>query len=42
MSDLNKIVSHLEKIKSKYVGQSPDNLKYFLLEDFNYDREDAS
>ena len=41
MSDLNKVVLCLEKIKSKNQGQNPDNLKHFLLKDFNCDSEDA-
>ena len=41
MSDLNKVVLCLEKIKSKNLGQNPDNLKHFLLKDFNCDCEDA-
>ena len=41
MSDLNKVVLCLEKIKNKNLGQSPDNLKHFLLKDFNCDSEDA-
>ena len=41
MSDLNKVVLCLEKIKSKNLGQKPDNLKHFLLKDFNCDCEDA-
>ena len=41
MSDLNKVVLCLEKIKSKNLGQNPDNLKHFLLRDFNCDCEDA-
>ena len=42
MSDLNKVVLCLEKIKSKNLGQNPDNLKYFFMKDFNYDREKAT
>ena len=41
MPDLNKVVLCLEKIKSKNLGQNPDNLKHFLLKDFNCDCEDA-
>ena len=41
MSDLNKVVLCHEKIKSKNLGQNPDNLKHFLLKDFNCDCEDA-
>ena len=41
MSDLNKVALCLEKIKSKNLGQNPDNLKHFLLKDCNYDCEDA-
>ena len=41
MSDLNKVVLCIEKIKSKNLGQNPDNLKYFLLKYFNCDCEDA-
>ena len=41
MSDLNKVVLCLEKIKSKSLGQNPDNLKHFLLKDFSYDCEKA-
>ena len=39
VSDLNKVVLCLEKIKSKNLGQNPDNLKHFLMKDFNYDCE---
>ena len=42
MSDLNKVVLCVEKIKSKNLGQNPDNLKYFFMKDFNYDREKAT
>ena len=35
------VVLCLEKIKSKNLGQNPDNLKHFLLKDFNCDCEDA-
>ena len=38
---MNKVVLGLEKTKSKNLGQNPDNLKHFLLKDFNCDREDA-
>ena len=41
MSDLNKVVLCLEKIKSKNLGQNPDNLKHFLMKGFNYDCEKA-
>ena len=41
ISDLNKVVLCLEKIKSKNMGQNSDNLKHFLLKDFNCDCEDA-
>ena len=41
MSDLNKVVLCLEKIKSKNFGQNPDNLKHFLMKYFNYDCEKA-
>ena len=37
ISDLKKVVLCLEKIKSKNLGQNPDNLKHFLLKDFNCD-----
>ena len=37
MSDLNKVVLCLEKIKSKNLGQNPDNLNHFLMKDFNYE-----
>ena len=30
-----------EKIKSKYLAQSSDNLRHFLMNDFNYDCEEA-
>ena len=40
MSDLSKAVVCLEKIKSKNLGQNPDNLKHFLLKDFNCDCTD--
>ena len=36
MSDLNKVVICLEKIKSKNLGQNPDNMKHFSKKDFNY------
>ena len=29
----------MEKLKSKNLGQNPDNLKHFLMKDFNYDCE---
>ena len=41
MSDLNNVALCLEKVKSKNLGQNPDNLKHFLLKDFNCDCEDA-
>ena len=41
MSDLNNVPLCLEKVKSKNLGQNPDNLKHFLLKDFNCDCEDA-
>ena len=41
MSNLNKVVLCLEKIESKNIGQNPDNLKHFLLKDFNCDCEVA-
>ena len=37
ISDSKKVVLCLEKIKSKNLGQNPDNLKHFLLKDFNCD-----
>ena len=36
-----KLFSSLEKIKGKSLGQNPDNLKHFLLKDFDYESEDA-
>ena len=41
MSDLNRVVLCLEKIRSKNLGQNPDNLKKFLMKDFNYECEEA-
>ena len=41
MSDLKKVVLWLEKTNSKNLGQNPDNLKYFLMIDFNYNCEKA-
>ena len=41
MSDLNRVVLCSEKIRSKNLGQNPDNLKQFLMKDFNYECEDA-
>ena len=32
----------MEKLKSKNLGQNPDNLKHFLMKDFNYDCEKAT
>ena len=40
MSDLNKVVLCLEKIKKKNLWQNPGNLKHFLLKYFNCDCED--
>ena len=34
-----KVVLCLEEIKSKTLGQDPDNLRNFLMKDFNYDCE---
>ena len=31
----------MEKIKSKNLGQNPDNLKHFLMKDLNYDCKKA-
>ena len=42
MSDLKKVVLYSEKLKSKNLGQNPDNLKHFLMKDFNYDCAKAS
>ena len=39
MSDLSRVVLCLEKIRS--LGQNPDNLKQFLMKDFNYECEEA-
>ena len=36
-----KVVLCLEEIKSKTLGQDPDNLRNFLMKDFNYDCEEA-
>ena len=36
-----KVVLCLEKIKSKNLGQNPDDLKHLLMKDFNYDCEKA-
>ena len=36
-----KVVLCLEEIKSKTLGQNPDNLRNFLMKDFNYDCEEA-
>ena len=41
MSDLNRVVLCLEKIRSKNLSQNPDNLKQFLMKDFNYECEEA-
>ena len=32
----------MEKLKSKNLGQNPDNLKHFLMKDFNYNCEKAT
>ena len=32
----------MEKLKSKNLGQNPDNLKHLLMKDFNYDCEKAT
>ena len=42
MSDLKKVVLCSEKLKSKNLGQNPDNLKHFLMKDFNFDCAKAS
>ena len=40
MSNLNKVLC-LQKSKTKNLGQNPDNLRHFLMKDFNYDCEEA-
>ena len=42
MSDLNRVVLCLEKIRNKSLGQNPDNLKQFLMKDFNYNCVEAT
>ena len=42
MSDLNKVVLYVEKIKNKNLGQSLDNMRHFLMKDYNYDCEEAT
>ena len=39
MADLNKVISCLQKIKSKNLGQNKDNLKSFLVKDYEYSPE---
>ena len=34
MADLNKVILCLQKIKSKNLGQNQDNLKSFLVKDY--------
>ena len=41
MADINKVVACLEKIKSKNMGQNPDNLVHFLTKDFGCEVEDT-
>ena len=39
MADLNKVILYLQKIKSKNLGLSQDNLKSFLVKDYEYSPE---
>ena len=39
MADLNKVFLCLQKIKSKNLGQNQDNLKSFLVKDYEYGPE---
>ena len=39
MGDLNKVILCLQKIKSKNLGQNQDNLKSFLVKDYEYSPE---
>ena len=39
MADLNKVVLCLQKMKSKNFGQNQDNLKSFLVKDYEYSPE---
>ena len=39
MADLNKVILCLQKIKSKNLGQNQDNLKSFLVKDYEYSPE---
>ena len=39
MADLNKVILCLQKMKSKNFGQNQDNLKSFLVKDYEYSPE---
>ena len=40
MVDLNRVALCLQKIKSKNLGQNQDNLKNFLVKDYEYAQKD--
>ena len=42
MSHSNKVVLCVEKIKNKNLRQSLDNMRHFLMKDYNYDCEETT
>ena len=42
MSDIDNVVSCLKKIKKKRLGQNKENLTNYLVEDYGYDKVNAT
>ena len=41
MSNVNKVISCLQKIKSKNLGQNQENLIHYLVKDYNFSNDEA-
>ena len=41
MSNFNKVISSLQKIKSKSLGQNQENLIHYLVKDYSFSNDEA-
>ena len=41
MSNFNKVISSLQKIKSKNLGQNQENLVHYLVKDYSFSNDEG-
>ena len=41
MSNFNKVILSLQKIKSKNLGQSQENLVHYMVKDYSFSNDEA-